>query len=209
MKSTDKRDLAEILGQVYEVNGKTMTEASVKLWFNILEPYELEDVRAALGQLMRTSEYLPKPAAVIDILEPSQWPTPAEAWATYPHSEQDTAAVCEETLAAWASAEGLYESGDAIGARRAFEGAYTRHMDEAKRKGRRKPAWMLSVGWDAQKREAGALDAVKRGLLPHKACERYLTGETRKALRDDSGDRAGDVRHVSRLLGRPDGGGAG
>jgi len=207
MKNTDKRKFADLMRQVYEIKGKEATPSANRMWYAILEPYEIEDIRVALGQVMRTSAYLPSPSDVVDILDPSQWPTPAEAWSTYPADERDTGAVCDETLAAWASAKDLYESGDVIGARRAYEGSYGRHMEAAKAAGKRRPAWRLSLGYDAARRESGALSAIKRGLLPASACVGVIGEETRKAISRDTRDRAGDVRPVSGFLGWADGSG--
>lgn len=211
MKNTDRQQLAEMLTSAYELHGKQLGPAGIMLWCKILEPYGLEDITNAVSQLLQTSTYLPKPSEVVDILAPSQWPTPAEAWATYPVDERDTGAVCDETQAAWASAEAIYQGGDHIGARRAFEGAYQRHADEAKRKGQRKPRWRLSIGWDAQRREQGARAALQQGLISPKQAERYLTDETQGnplLPSPDQENRRGQLRAIGRILGGTAGGGA-
>ena len=141
MKPEDKEAFQEILGAVYELRGSR-----------------------ALSQLSATEKFLPMPSQVIDVLEPSGWPSPAEAWAMAPVAERETYAVHDELQAAWASAAGLWDDGDKIGARRAFESAYKRISEASKARGIRRPQWRLSIGFDARLRSAGAQLAVDRGL---------------------------------------------
>lgn len=213
MKNTDRQQLADVLKQIYELKGKALTEGAIKLWYGILEPYRIEDVTAALSQLMRTSKFLPQPSEVVDIVDPPQWPSPAEAWATYPHDEQETGAICDETQAAWASAEALYQTGDMIGTRRAFEGAYQRHMEASLRAGKRRPSWLLSIGWDAEKREQGIRAAIQQGLIAPEQAAGYLPDETQTtpALTGPSlhsHQRPRDVRPLRWFLDRAIGSGA-
>lgn len=212
MQKTDRAQFAEILSVVYETHGKTASEAVIRLWFGALEEYDIEDVSRALSQLMRSNKFLPKPADVVDILEPSGWPTAAEAWALVPKDERETGAVCDEMQAAWAACADLAEAGDMIGARRAFEGAWERVTGEVLARGKRRPLWHLSLGWDERGRSYGAKRAVDKGLLKPEDVAGYLEYEQEhskhKGLRDmrESG-RAGHVRPIGRLLGGALGGG--
>lgn len=214
MKSNDKEAFKRIIEQAYGLHGKEVRADVVMLWYGFMEKYELADITKAFTKALSEGHYLPKPAEIIDILDPPQWPTPAEAWASFPHEEADTGAVCDETQAAWASAEAAYQGNDMIGARRAFEGAYQRHMDEALRLGKRRPCWRLSIGWDAAKREQGARQAVHRGLLSQEQVAGYLPDETQaptdkpRLTGPDTGHSRGHVRPLRWFLDRAVGGGA-
>lgn len=210
MTPEDKQAFMEILSAAYELHGKSITEGAIKLWWNILKGYDLEQVSQALSQLSATEKFLPMPAQVIDILEPSGWPSPAEAWSMAPLDERGTYAVHDELQAAWSAAAGLWETGDTIGARRAFEGAYQRICDAARLRGVRRPMWRLSIGWNESLRSAGAQLAVDRGLLKAETVAGYLEHEDAEAKpllgHGDESDRRGDVRPLRRILGGADGG---
>ena len=212
VKSTDRGKLSSILNKVYELHGKQVSTDTVMLWYGILEKYEIADIQKAFSEVMSISQFLPKPADIINVLDPCQWPTPAEAWASYPQDERSTGVMCEETGQAWAIAEELWYAGDMIGARRAFEGAYERIVEEAKRQGKRKPKFWLSLGWDEAGRKTGAHDAYKKGYLAYEAVKGYIGHDTEAQRliaieRSDNGRT--DLHQIAkRLLDGSDGHGA-
>jgi hypothetical protein len=99
-----------------------------------------------------------------------------EAWATaiLALDERETVVWTQESAEAFDIVRPLLDSGDEIGARVAFRDAYNRLCSRSVSDGY-KPVWIVSSGWDSEKRrevlrkavDVGRISAsYARGLLP-------------------------------------------
>lgn len=206
----DEAKVVDALRAIYDLRGKTLTEGAMRIWWGALRAYDADRVLGALGQVSATARYLPQPVDVLDLLDPDEWPTGPEAWAIHPKTEEESGAVCDESLGAWALAEALYEGGDVVGARRAFESAWDRLSGVSRAGGKRRPRWGFSLGWRADLRQVAAQQALSKGLLTHEQVGRYVETEEeggRKLLgRSYDGQARGNVRALRGILGGSDGG---
>lgn len=177
MKQNEKRAFADLLAGLLDIYGRSVTQASARLWWAAFEKHSLDDVGAAFSRYTQDTEqgrYPPTPAAVLGCLPAAPGAarlSADEAWGLCLQSfdESDTAITNEAIDAGRAAALPVYEAGDKIGARMAFKGAYERAMS-----GGRSVAWRLSVGWDREKREHAAERALSAGWLTHEAVRDYL-----------------------------------
>jgi len=214
MKPEEIKELTESLAAVYDLYGKTLSPAATRLWASALHECELSAVLRALEDHVAGSTFLPKPADILDLLSPNEWPGAGQAWALALKDERETGATCPEMLSAWSVAFELWTSGDKIGARRAFEGAWERAVQDAVRAGRRRPVWSLSVGWDAAGCAHGAQRAVDKGLLTRDSVAGYLDDQA--AAQDQrllgqlpaANNARGHLRSLGRILGGTPGEGA-
>jgi hypothetical protein len=69
---------------------------------------------------LHTSKSQPTIAAFNDLLHPSQYPAPEEAWNMAPKSEYDGGWVCDELMAALGACQDSLDRGDMVAARMAF-----------------------------------------------------------------------------------------
>ncbi len=177
MKPNEKRAFADLLAGLLDIYGRAVTPASARLWWAAFEKHSIEDVSAAFSRYTQDTEqgrYPPTPAAVLGCLPsaPGKARLSAdEAWSLCLSSfdESDTAIMNEAIDAGRAAALPIWESGDKVGARMAFRGAYERAVS-----GGQRVTWRLSVGWDREKREHAAERAVSSGWLTHDAVRDYL-----------------------------------
>lgn len=144
----------------------TPNETSTALWFNVLAPFPLPVVRAALDQHLRTSRFPPTPAEILELIGGNDGrPGAEEAWALVLRDRDDgsrsrlrkvawteevsTTVWTREMLAAWGVANPVLTSGDEVGARMAFREVYNREVELAHR--RCEPVrWEVSLGTDKQ-----------------------------------------------------------
>lgn len=181
MKLSDKRAFADMLAGLLDIYGRTLTPASAGLWWAAFERHSLEDVGVAFSRYTQDStqgRYPPTPAAVLGCLPTSMADTRLcadEAWALALEALDETASVCltNEMLDAVVVAKTVWETGDKIGARMAFKGAYERITSERRMQGRA-PTWQLSLGDDAEGRVRAAQEALRLGRLPLERVKAYL-----------------------------------
>jgi hypothetical protein len=169
MQNADKAEFVKTLNLCYATLLKPLPPVeSLSLWFTILEPYSIEQVRAALSQHMRESKFPPVPADVVTRLpkESDGRPDANEAWAIALRSrdERDTVVWTQECAEAFSIASSVLDGGDEVGARMAFKAAYERLIEKSRAAGA-KPQWLMSLGHDPALREAAASDAVRTGRL--------------------------------------------
>lgn len=173
---TDKREFAGIMEAVMILYGKDSTPALLRLYWNALVDYPIEQVRWAYDHWVKDPKqgtFMPKPADIIRTIQEatgtpeSKWLSANEAWATALPAIDETATVVwtPETAKAFEVARPLLEGGDKIGARMAFIPAYDRLVDQAKRENRT-PSYEVSAGHDPYMREIAVQTAVTAGLLP-------------------------------------------
>lgn len=169
MKPTDKAEFVQLLNLCYATLLKPLPPVEgLQLWLTVLEPYSIEQVRAALSQHMRESKFPPVPADVVSRMpkESDGRPDANEAWAIALRSrdERDTVVWTQECAESFAIARAVLEGGDEVGARMAFKAAYERLVETSRAAG--KPAqWIKSLGHDPALREAALADAVRAGRL--------------------------------------------
>jgi hypothetical protein len=170
MEATDKPQFTKLLTTSMGAYGKPLPEpALLKTWWEILAPYPLAVVAAAMTMYCDEQDrFEPKPVSIAKRCKQMDGrPTDDEAWAIALLSvdESDTVVWTQETAEAFAICSTVLRAGDEVGARMAFKDAYNRLVTAARQAG--KPAkWSASLGWDTSKREAAVAKAVNAGLLP-------------------------------------------
>jgi hypothetical protein len=169
MRQSDKAEFVQLLNLCYAAVLRPLPQLDVlEMWMTILEPYSIEQVRAALSQHMRESKFPPVPADVVTRLprESDGRPDANEAWAIALRSrdERDTVVWTQECAEAFSIASAVLDGGDEVGARMAFKAAYER-LVEASRSSGVKAVWLKSLGHDPDLREQVLTDAVRAGRL--------------------------------------------
>ena len=180
MNANQKPAFSKLLMTTLSLYDKSCDPDVVELWWSILEPYDSEDVKNGFASFVKSHEgkFAPKPASIIEMINrnrPDGRPTADEAWAMVAHGgdEAETVVATSEAMAAFWVALPLLESGDKIGARMAFKGAYEREIMQARQDGR--PVKVdVTQGHDKQRREQAITAAVASGLLTPKTAQVYL-----------------------------------
>lgn len=178
METADKPQFTQLLTKTMGAYGKPLPEpALLKTWWEILAPYPLAVVAAAMAMYCDEEDrFEPKPVSIAKRCKQMDGrPTDDEAWAIALLSvdESDTVVWTQETAEAFAICSTVLRAGDEVGARMAFKDAYNRLVTAARLAG--KPAkWSASLGWDTSKREAAVAKAVSAGLLPAPAARAML-----------------------------------
>lgn len=172
MKSEDKNEFARILRSACEVHNREYTQDLAGIWWNLLSGYAMSEFSQAMVQHLRREKFFPKPAEIVGFIE-GRWMGADEAWALFPKSEDDTAAINQAMAVAWDAASDLYHGGDTIGARMAFKAAYDRHVSSAVGRGERE-AWSISLGWDGDKREPVIRAALESKLITNQNALKLL-----------------------------------
>ncbi|MEX3614055.1 MAG: hypothetical protein VB141_09985 [Burkholderia gladioli] len=139
----------------------------LRLFWDRLVPYPLPMVLRAIGRHVDVSEFAPTPASILKHLPAMSdgRPEPDEAWAIAIRSadERETVVWTQEIAEAWAIAAPVFD-GDEIGARMAFKAAYARIVDR-NRGLNTAPQWVVSQGFDVQRRVEVVEHAVRAGRL--------------------------------------------
>lgn len=170
METADKPQFMQLLTQTMGAYSKPLPEpALLKSWWDVLAPYPLRVVAAAMAVYCDEEDrFEPKPVAIAKRCKLMDGrPSDDEAWAIalLSREEADTVVWTSETAEAFAICAPVLGVGDEVGARMAFKDAYNRLVTAARISG--KPAkWAASLGWDMGKREAAIASAVSAGLLP-------------------------------------------
>ncbi len=168
MQTHDKTEFAKALNLCCSTLQKPLPESdALKLWFKLLEPYSLADVKGALIRHVAESKYAPVPADVIGRLNTriDCWLGASEAWAVakLAYDEQNTVVTCAEIQRALDHVRHLLDDGD-YSAAGAFKEAYLRISNVA-RLSLAVPHWTISVGFDAVQREQVVQRAVDEGRI--------------------------------------------
>lgn len=140
MTENDIDPFFEMLDEVYDLMGKTqqakiISAGAKAMFFRAVAHHSLADVREALDHHASTGTFTPVPKDVNEFIEsrrPVLWVSGDEAWAQVPKLESDAGLLNQVTAAALAKAQPLIDSGEMIGARRAFIDAYDRLVAAAK-----------------------------------------------------------------------------
>lgn len=191
----DKKEFGENLSAVMMLYSKDATAILLRLYWNSLIEYPLDQVRRAFDHWVKDPKqgtFMPKPADIIRTIQEvngtpeSQWLSANEAWAIALPAVDEAATVVwtQEMAKAWAVAKPILDAGDKIGARMAFIPAYERFVDQAKRESRT-PHYEISAGWDANMRELAVQNAVTAGLLPPPPQQTALPAPDRPVFHDE------------------------
>lgn len=160
-------------------SAKALTEGQVAMFFRALGRYTLAQVSVGLDAHVKDPQrgrFPPLPADVIAQLDGQAAddgrPGPEEAWAISlaARDESETVVWTAEAAQAMSVARPVLAAGDEIGARMAFREAYGRLVELARRQ-RNPTEWIVSEGWDAQRRASAVAAAVEAGRLPHSALQ--------------------------------------
>jgi hypothetical protein len=70
MNRSDMESFATMLYSIAELCGQQLTEDSIKMWFALLKPYEISDIKKAAIKILQTHKkrIMPMPADFIEIL---------------------------------------------------------------------------------------------------------------------------------------------
>lgn len=161
-------------------HGKHQPEGEhLAMWFRVLSPYSLDEVRSAMDAHMRkpaTGRTLPIPADVIAQIEARGGadgrPGAEEAWsiAVACRDEAVTVVWTPEIAEAWGVALPVLRLGDEVGARMAFRQAYERLVSEV-RAARRPVSWQATLGHDPEQRARAIKAAADLGRVDADAME--------------------------------------
>lgn len=175
MKKSDFDAFAGVLAGCLGMWSKVPSPDVSVMWFRALEGYELATLTAAFSAHIRDPEngkFEPRPAHIVAQIERAMKndgrPGAEEAWATAFASqpEEETTVWTNETLRAWFDAgRPLVVAGDKVGARMAFKEAYIR-LVEAARADRVPVQWLVSEGFDHERKRVAVSRAVEAGLIP-------------------------------------------
>lgn len=172
MNNADKKQFTAILLSVCEAYSKNYTDSLYGIWWELMIDCSIDKFSWAMSAHVRTSKYFPRPAEILEKIN-GTWMDANEAWARMPKNEEDTAVVSKSMLAAWSVASESYYSGDEIGARMAFKGAYDRHMKQSMDRGLTE-VFSLSIGSDSTKRQPAISAAVQSGLITHEEAKKHM-----------------------------------
>lgn len=142
-------------------SGKTLPPDVVEVYMARLSRYPEDAIREALR---RCQNEIKGHLALRDIIEriDDGHPSPNEAWALCPKSEDQSVVWTDEIAAAHASTSGL---GDQVAARMAFIETYKRLVGDSRAES--KPInFFLSAGRDVAGRDQAVSEAVALGRLP-------------------------------------------
>ncbi len=160
-----------LLDQMMEVlaSPKPVTE----LWWNALQPYNMEDIEKACTIHLTTETFAPTIAQLIKLI--TKHPTAEEAWNAIPKNEETGGMVSTEMMAAYIACEDSMLRNDMIAARMAFLEAYKRAVAQS----------------IAQRNEPNfTYSAPNLGPPDHRARQKQNAIESAKALGWITNDRA-------------------
>ena len=167
-------NLLKALAVTAELMGTPMSPEALAVFVEDLLAYDTSIVLKALRRTRQEVTGRLTLAAILQRLDDGR-PTPEEAWAMIPQSEQVSFFWTEEMAVAYGVAAPLRAAEDEIGARISFTKQYLSLVTEAR--STRKPIkWRASLGSDPAGREPAIRDALKQGriapayahiLLPH------------------------------------------
>lgn len=168
MIDVEREHFSQLLTATLEIYGASLTSNTLAIWWSLLEPFPLEELRRAFSTHLQDparGRFAPKPADIIAALSDNDGRLAAdEAWARCPLDERQSVAWNTEIAEAYfAAAHPLIEA-DPIAARMAFRSAYERVVSRARREGSAPKNW-ISLGHDAAQREVVTRSAVEAGWI--------------------------------------------
>lgn len=166
---TDYKHFADQFAASWEMFGRQLSAKAIDRAFNLMKRYELSDVLCALAAYdSQRHKEPPKPGDLLEMLnevDPSGHPSPAEAWGIVEKLARDEAAagfVTEEMQGAMAAVDAQIKGRDWIGARRDFQDVYKTKRDFSISHGIA-AVWTMSqaTGPDRERTNAEAIEAAR------------------------------------------------
>ena len=170
MNTNDKKTFYDALTEALSIKGRTLTKGAFNIWFELLEDYPIEAVKAAIKTAMKDTRFDLVPANVIALLPcPLGHVTREIAWSLCPKTPFDGGYVTDELMMARGTCVEAIEGGDKM-ARMAFLEAYDQILANARVQGKAAHWWYTSPdgGTSKQRRELKlqkTLEAASCGRL--------------------------------------------
>lgn len=170
MNEQDKKAFAEILEPVFSTYNKTTDAQTLKLWFALMQKYDIQTFKKAIYSHLTDSEagrFMPTPAHIIAQIEKTsnknKQLSADEAWAIALQAidERNTVVWNDAISEAFAIAKDVLP--DRVGARMAFKNAYERILSCIESHDKLK--WYPSIGTCKETREEALKRAVDDGRL--------------------------------------------
>lgn len=215
MRPDEKIEFAALIEKTWRFYGQKPTGEVVADWFDLLEGFPLDAIRAAFSRHLTDpdrGQYPPKPADLARFLpvpkpQDDGRPGPDEAWGMLlrvARDEAETGVLSEEMREAWLACGPILDEGDEVGARRCFIEVYGRRVQAARE--RHEPArWTATLGTDKALRQQGVDQAVKLGRIGADQARALLPGPSTASLEQVAGllegpDAPPDAVSVSQRL---------
>jgi len=176
LSSHDKDQLIDALCLTSEAMGNVITASAAMMMADDLSDYSLPELGRALRACRREVKGR---LTVADIIQRCQAedgrPGKDEAWSIGLDSsdEYGTAIMTWEIQQAMSSAKIILDDGDQVGARMAFMSTYERLVRES-REINRPTEWIVSLGFDKDRRATAIQKAVQLNRLPQIEADRHL-----------------------------------
>lgn len=162
-----KQETIEMIGVTAELMGQALSEAALRIMVSDLSRFPDADLMRALEKLRVQGGKFSMHHIVA--LLPGQFPSAEEAWSLVTISEDESACVTDEMMAAYGQVEHL----DRVAGRMAFKEIYDRMISE-KKFNRQPPKWFISAGKNKELVEHCALKALKRAQISFNAAKVHL-----------------------------------
>lgn len=176
MDDSSKREFSQVLRDTFEIYDKEVSVGKLRIYFQSLKKFRLEDVSAALSAHVAKSKFAPRPADILELLGGMDGrPDENEAWAIALASqdEKNTVVWTDEMAVAFASAKIILDAGDQQGAKMAFREVYSSQVEKARVL--LKPVnWRVSLGFDQERVNNVINQAVTDHRLSLSVANKYL-----------------------------------
>ncbi len=165
MNQNEFKAFSEVMTAAWSFH-RPIAPAQVSMAFELLKPFPLamvvEAIKAHCVDPVR-GQFPPKPADVVAQIEKwrPQRISADEAWTMLPRDESDTVVWTDEIGEAYAIS---CKEPDRNARRMAFRAAYERITEQNKARNIN-PKWVISEGWDAEKKAKVLQDAIKLGRI--------------------------------------------
>ena len=164
-----RANIVRALAETAEVCGSQLSENAQAIMADELDAYGFEDVTKALKRVMREHTGRLSLAAIIERLDEAKGMGVDAAWELAVRSriwdEQATLVIPRAIIQAWPHA--IWGAGDKVGARMAFKDAYPQRLAEMG------DEVFVSLGWDAEGRQAAIEEAVRNGVITQARADRF------------------------------------
>lgn len=149
------RETLEAMCSIYD---KKMTPQAIVLLMADLSKYTEGELLEALRRCRGELKFFPSIAEIKERI-PDGHPSPNEAWAKLPKTEEESTVWTEEMSGAYNVAHSLIMSGDMVAARMAFLEKYKELVAESRANNQR-ATYSLSLGYDRE----GRADTIKKAV---------------------------------------------
>lgn len=155
-----------------ELCGRTFGEAAAAVFVSDLAAYPEAQVMAALVRCRKEVRGMLTMADVVNRLDDGR-PSPDEAWAMLPYSEQTSAVWTDEMSQAFGVVLRLIDEGAMAHARMSFIEVYRGLVGKARDQGR-PVRWSVTLGHDVDGRERVLMDAADKGRLTYAQAAEFV-----------------------------------